>query len=232
VGLVVDDATGILLVDLQNDFLAPDGAYGRAGVSSPEMAALPDRLAPVLDAARAASIPVISTQFTLLTVRGREPLISAHLSAKRPFLGAGDFEAGTRGHALVDSLGPADIVIQKIAYSAFYASPLEHVLARLGLHCLIVAGILTNGGVASTVRAAHVLGYETWVAVDGCADLQPDVHDLALRSLAASTSSVVRCGEVIAALESYAGGRSADPARSPSVTSPGGSLAHQKAEHG
>jgi nicotinamidase-related amidase len=206
VALVVDDATGILLVDLQNDFLAPDGAYGRAGVVSPDLAALPDRLAPVLDAARAASIPVISTQFTLLTVRGREPLIAAHLSAKRPFLGAGDFEAGTRGHALVDSLGPADIVIQKIAYSAFHASPLEHVLAALGLRSLIVAGILTNGGVASTVRAAHVLGYETWVMADGCADLQPDVHDLALRSLSTGTSELVLCADVTAAIESYAVG--------------------------
>lgn len=203
-GLVVDNASGILLVDLQNDFLAPGGAYGRAGITSPEMAALPRRLAPVLAAARAALIPVISTQFTLLTLRGREPLISPHLRARRPFLGAGDFEAGTQGHALVDPLAPADIVIQKIAYSAFHASPLEHVLGALGLRCLIVAGILTNGGVASTVRAAHVLGYETWVVADGCADLQPDVHELALRSLGASTSRLVHCADVTAALQAYA----------------------------
>ena len=45
-------ATALVLVDLQNDFLHPDGAYGRAGVSAPEIAALPTRLKPVADAVR------------------------------------------------------------------------------------------------------------------------------------------------------------------------------------
>ena len=44
--------TALLLVDLQNDFLHADGAYGRAGQSMPEIAALPDRLAPLADAVR------------------------------------------------------------------------------------------------------------------------------------------------------------------------------------
>ena len=96
-----------------------------------------------------------------MSVRGREPLVSPHLKEKRPFLGSGDFEPGTRGHALVDALAPADVIINKVAYSAFYASPLEHVLSALAVRRLIVAGILTNGGVSSPVRAAHVLGYQT-----------------------------------------------------------------------
>ncbi len=201
--LEIDAHTAILLVDLQNDFLAPDGAYGRGGVSSPELVALPARLAPVLDAARAASVPVISTQFTLLSVRNREPLISSHLREKRPFLRSGDFAVGTHGHALVDALAPADVVINKVAYSAFHASPLEYVLGAFGIRRLIVAGILTNGGVSSTVRAAHVLGYETCVVSDGCADLHPEIHDLALRSLAAGTSTLTDCAEMTAALRGY-----------------------------
>ena len=34
-------STAVLIVDLQNDFLHPEGAYGRSGTSSPEIAALP-----------------------------------------------------------------------------------------------------------------------------------------------------------------------------------------------
>ena len=42
-------STALLLLDLQNDFLHPDGAYGRAGQTAPEIAALPARLRPLLD---------------------------------------------------------------------------------------------------------------------------------------------------------------------------------------
>jgi ureidoacrylate peracid hydrolase len=195
-----DSASAVVLIDLQNDFLSPDGAYGRAGVTSAQLAALPARLAPVLQAARAAGIPIISTQFTLMPVRGRPPLISSHLLERRPFLGTGDFTPGSRGHALVDSLAPADVVVHKIAYSAFHGSPLEHVLRSLGIDTLILAGILTNGGVASTARAAHVLGYDTCVLSDGCADLRPELHELGLQSLGAGVAQLATCAETVTRL--------------------------------
>ncbi len=46
------EKTAILIVDLQNDFLDPNGAYGRAGQTSPEIAALPERLLPLLNLVR------------------------------------------------------------------------------------------------------------------------------------------------------------------------------------
>lgn len=193
-------STAIVLIDLQNDFLAPDGAYARGGVGSEAIAALPGRLAPVLGAARAAGVPIVSTQFTLTPIRGREPLISAHLREKRPFLRAGDFEPGRRGHDLVDALQPPDVVVQKVAYSAFHASSLPHVLAGLGTRTVIVAGIVTNGGVTSTVRDAHVRGYEALVIGDGCADFDEETHAVALRGLR-SVATVSDCAGVLALLE-------------------------------
>ena len=44
----------VLTIDLQNDFLHPEGAYGRAGQSAPAIAALPEKVKPVIDAIRAA----------------------------------------------------------------------------------------------------------------------------------------------------------------------------------
>ena len=44
----------VLIVDLQNDFLDPKGAYGRAGQTSPEIAALPSRVLPLLNTIRKA----------------------------------------------------------------------------------------------------------------------------------------------------------------------------------
>ena len=46
------EKTALILCDLQNDFLHPDGAYGRNGMSKQEISALPDRLKPVADKIR------------------------------------------------------------------------------------------------------------------------------------------------------------------------------------
>lgn len=174
---------GLLLCDLQNDFLHPDGAYGRAGQTAAEIAALPARLAPLCAAVRAAGGWIISTHFTLVPGRGGVPLISPHLARLRPFLGAGDFAPGHWGHALVDALAPADFAVEKVAFSAFYMSRLEWVLARAGIRRLLVAGIVTNGGVASTVRDAQVRDFAVTVLEDGCAAFDPATHRTAIDAL-------------------------------------------------
>ncbi len=94
--------TALILADLQNDFLHPMGAYGRAGQTAPAIAALPGRLRPVVEAARRAGILIVSTHFTLVPGRGGEPIISPHLKKLRPFLAKGDFVPGSFGHALID----------------------------------------------------------------------------------------------------------------------------------
>lgn len=188
---------GVLTVDLQNDFLHPDGAYGRAGQTSDAMAALPARLRPVIDAVRAAGGAFISAQFTLEPGRDGEPLIAAHLKKLRPFLGAGDFAPGGFGHDLVDALKPADFTVEKVTYSAFYQTRLEFVLRMAEIDWLIVGGIVTNGGVASTVRDAHPRGIHTVLLSDGCAAFDPAVHAATLTSLG-SVTPICTCAEATA----------------------------------
>jgi ureidoacrylate peracid hydrolase len=176
-------STALLLLDLQNDFIHPDGAYARGGQKAPEIAALPARIRPLMDALRVRGGLVIATQFTLIPGRGGEPLISPHLKTLRPFLRKGDFAPGSWGNATVDELQPVDVAVEKVAYSAFYMSRLEWVIRKLGVTRLLAAGIVTNGGVASTVREAHVRDIETIVLEDGCAAFSPEVHRTAIAAL-------------------------------------------------
>ena len=188
--------TALLTIDLQNDFLHPDGAYGRAGQRAEAIAALPARIKPLRDALRAAGGLCISAQFTL--VPGPDgPLISPHLRALRPFLGAGDFAPGSFGHALVDTLQPADFTVEKVAYSAFWQTRLEFILHRTGVETLIVGGIVTNGGVASTLRDAHLRDIPTIMLTDGCAAFRDEVHEATLTSLGTVTQQMT-CAEVTA----------------------------------
>ncbi|MCX7373792.1 MAG: cysteine hydrolase [Alphaproteobacteria bacterium] len=175
--------TALLLCDLQNDFLHPDGAYGRANCTAADIAALPARLAPLVAHVRARGGWIVSTHFTLVPGRGGEPFISPHLLKMRPFLKRGDFVPGSWGHAVVDELGVPDMQVEKIAYSAFYMSRLEWALRRAGIEHLLVAGIVTNGGVASTARDAHVREFHTTILEDGCAAFSRRIHDEAIAGL-------------------------------------------------
>jgi len=194
-------STAVLIVDLQNDFLHPEGAYGRSGTSSPEIAALPGRLRPLLETVRQAGGWVVSTQFSLIPGRDGAPFISPHLKQLRPFLTTGDFVPGGWGHSLVDELQPADLTVEKVAYSAFYQTRMEFVLSRAGIKTLMVCGIVTNGGVASTVRDAHVRDFNTITLHDGCAAFSQDTHDTAIKALA----SVGRTMSIAEAQAMFAG---------------------------
>jgi ureidoacrylate peracid hydrolase len=175
--------TALLLCDLQNDFLHPEGAYGRAGQGAPEIAAIPARLAPLVKAVRAKGGWIASTHFTLFTGRNGEPFIDPHLRKMRPFLRKGDFVMGSWGHQVVDELAPSDLMVEKVGYDAFYATRLEWILRKVGVRNLLVAGIVTNGGVSSTVRGAHVREFHVTVLEDGCAAFTRELHDAAIAAL-------------------------------------------------
>ena len=188
--------TALLTIDLQNDFLHPEGAYGRAGQTSEAISALPSRVRPVADALRAKGGVYVSAQFTLVPGPDGEPLIAPHLKELRPFLGKGDFAPGAFGHALVDALSPADFTIEKVAYSAFYQTRLEYILRYLDIDTVIVGGIVTNGGIASTVRDAHLRNIHTILLSDGCAAFKQEVHDATLISLGSITPKLT-CAEML-----------------------------------
>ena len=176
---------GMVIVDLQNDFLAPDGAYARGQTVSPEALLLPERMAPVARAVKARGGLVCASQFTLWPNAQGEPMISEHLKQRRPFLRRGDFAPGSRGQANVDVLAPlVDVSVSKVAYSAFFNTQLDWVLKKAGIDTLVVCGIVTNGGVASTVRDAHVRDYHVLVLSDGCAAFSQAAHQAALADMA------------------------------------------------
>lgn len=175
--------TALLIVDLQNDFVHPQGAYARGGQSDADISALPSLVAPLAAALRDRGGLVMATQFTLVPGRSGEPIISPHLKQLRPFLAKGDFAPGSWGQDVVDKLKPIDVKIEKVAYSAFYMTRLEWVLRKLGVARLLVCGIVTNGGVASTVRDAHVRDIDVTVVEDCCAAFSQATHRAAIEGL-------------------------------------------------
>jgi nicotinamidase-related amidase len=176
--------TALIIVDLQNDFVSEGGAYHRGGAASDAARALPLRVAPVARVLKQRGGFVAASQFTLWPDAQGEPMISPHLRQLRPFLRRGDFVAGSNGHATVAALDDlVDVSVWKVAYSAFFNTQLDWVLRRAGIEVVAICGIVTNGGVASTARDAHMRDYRVLVLGDGCAASTQAAHDAALADL-------------------------------------------------
>ena len=191
---------GLVIVDLQNDFLSPEGAYARGNTVSQEALLMPARVAPVAEAVKQHQGLVTASLFTLWPDTQGQPMISPHLLERRPFLRAGDFAPGSWGQANVDAIAPwVDVAVCKVAYSAFFNTQLDWLLRRAGVNTVVVCGIVTNGGVASTVRDAHMRDYRTIVLSDGCATFSQTAHQAALTDMA-SVADVMTCAEFTASL--------------------------------
>lgn len=193
------NTTALVLIDMQNDFIHSSGAYARGGATSEYISSLPALLKPVANTIRKTGGWIVSTHFTLVPGKNRKPFISEHLQELRPFLSKGDFLSGSFGHDLIDELAPSDLFVEKIAYSAFYMSRLDWLLKQAGITNLIFGGIVTNGGVASTVRDAHVHGYQNTVLSDGCAAFDQSVHEVAIKDLK-TVANIKTCSELIDSL--------------------------------
>ncbi|MBN8752819.1 MULTISPECIES: cysteine hydrolase family protein [Variovorax] len=181
---IVAARTALVVIDLQNDFLDARGAYARGGDTNPPALLLPERVAAVARALKAAGGLVVASQFTLWPDAAGEPMVSPHLKALRPYLKKGDFAPGSWGQANVDALaGLIDVTVSKVAYSAFFNTQLDWVLRRAGIDTVAVCGIVTNGGVASTVRDAHMRDYRTLVLADGCAAFGEERHQTSLADM-------------------------------------------------
>ncbi len=190
---VCDPATtALLVIDMQRDFLERGGFGEMLGndVARLQRAVAPTRR--VLDAFRAAGLPVIHTR------EGHRPDLTDCPPSKRArgklAVGIGDpgpmgriLVRGQRGHDIVDELAPRDgePVIDKPGKGAFYATDLDAVLRRRGTRSLVVTGVTTEVCVQTTVREANDRGYECLVLEDCTASYFPEFHAAALAMIAA-----------------------------------------------
>jgi len=193
-------STALIIVDLQNDFLSPQGAYARGKTVSADALLLPARVAPVAQTLKAQGGYVAASQFTLWPDAKGEPMVSSHLLEKRPFLRKGDFAPGSVGQDNVPDLKDSvELVVYKVAYSAFFNTQLDWVLRKAGIETVVICGIVTNGGVASTARDAHVRDYNVVVLSDGCAAFSNALHQASLADLA-SIGQVMTCDTFVNSL--------------------------------
>ena len=74
------------------------------------------------------------------------------------------------------------------------------ILRAHNIETLILMGHATSGVILSTVRLAADLDYQLIVVEDGCADRDPEVHNLLMEKVFPRQATVVSSKEMVEAL--------------------------------
>jgi len=146
-------STALLLLDLQRDFLDPDGVYARHGLPVHRLRGIIPVVTRVTAASRTAHVPIFASKFTVYTSPGGAPLGLDHIVKARPFLRTTGFRLRDPGRELIPEVGRADYELDKPRFSAFHGTPLEVLLRSLEIDTVVLTGIVTHGGVEDCVAA-------------------------------------------------------------------------------
>jgi nicotinamidase-related amidase len=189
--------TALLIVDMQRVWLEPgrDPSHPEWPPEHYFYVETSQRVIPnvqkLLAAARRNGVEVVHTIIQSLTTDGRDrsldhKLSGLHLPPESPY------------GAPIPALAPIhdEIVLRKTSSGVFNSTSLNYLLRNIGIHYLVVAGIVTDQCVDIAVRDGADLGYRMTCVADACAAPSRERHLNALTAFAgycwvADTQTVV-----------------------------------------
>jgi len=183
--------TAVICIDMQRDFLDPQGYLAAMGYPLDGVRAAIEPAARLLAAARAAGLLVIHTR------NGYRPDLAEITPIKRARVLRGESMIGREGplgrflirgepgFQIVPELAPAgdEPVIDKSGNSAFWGTDLASILASNRIEAMIFAGATTDVCVHCTLREANDRGFECLLATDACGSGDQYAHEAALHMI-------------------------------------------------
>jgi ureidoacrylate peracid hydrolase len=188
--------TAMIVVDMQNDFVAPGG-----GLETPAARAMVPKLTEALQICRRAGIKVI---YTTHAHRRDGSDMGLFDDLHPPVANRTATVDGTWGVEIYPDVAPAagEHIIKKHRYSGFFGTDLDIILREWGVDTVIISGTTTENCCHATARDAMFHNYRVVFLSDATATYDyPDcgfgpmpneqVHHATLVILAASTAHVM-----------------------------------------
>jgi nicotinamidase-related amidase len=207
IGELVDPRyTALLLIDIQNDYIAPGGYFDKMGNDLSAVRQLVPRVKSVLEAARRSNVLVVHVRKTLYP----DLLAESPCNLRSRLVRLGDDSTdyskkllpycidGTWGWRTVEDLSPLtnEVVVRKHNTSAFASTTLPVILKSNDIKSVVISGLATNGCVLATALDAPCNGYYAVVLSDCVASTRGVLHDAAL-SIMSQCIDVVNSGQVL-----------------------------------
>ncbi len=180
---------GLLVIDMQNFFLDP-----RSPTFTPGGLAILPNIAGLIKAFRRRNLPVIYT----VHVHKSNELDGGIMG----WWWEGMVMENTKDAEIHPDLAPlpAEKIVNKHRYSAFYNTDLEIVLRCLGITDLIISGVMTNLCCESTVRDAYFRDLRVFFLLDATGTINEELHLATLSNLAFGFAYVTETKEILRGL--------------------------------
>ena len=177
---LVPGRTVLVNIDLQNDFLHPDGCYGKNGIDISHMQRVVEPVKELVAACRPRGVPVVWTRHGTHGVEDGGPFMEL-----RPVLREGGLRIGTWGYEILAEMQPnaEDWFVEKNRLSAFFQTNLELVLRGLGAETVLLTGVLTNQCVGATCKDALFRDFKPIVVEEATGTTLPHLHDPAIEMI-------------------------------------------------
>jgi len=186
--LVEPSHTALIVIDMQRDFIEPDGLFGSLGIDLSMYAESRPRLAALIGAARKAGTAVMHLQNTALPDRKSDSPaqirfnLRMHKDARRNQPPLRYTIPGTPGHEFAPEFMPRkdELVVRKYRSSGFWGTNLAMLLRSNGIKTVVVGGCTTEGCVESTARDAMFNDFYVVIAADCVASDDKAQHDASM----------------------------------------------------
>jgi len=173
--------SAVLIIDMQNDFCHPEGAFGKSGLNLATVHQMIPVLKRFVDRARSLGVEIVHVRSF-----HDEKYLSPPMRARNRQLGRerGICPEGGWGSEFYEII-PAEneLVVTKHTYSAFIGTDLQQRLLAKGVETLMVTGVLTNVCCESTLRHGFMLGFYTFLVEDCCASTDQAAHLAAVENV-------------------------------------------------
>lgn len=192
--------TAMVIIDVQEDFLSPDGPAGCWGVDLAALAAPLARIERLIDAARTQDVPLVFVRVVTRAETDSDALKLLHARKGLPAQSVALCRAGTQGAGYY-RIQPrrGDIEIEKTLYSSFAGTDLEDQLKARGIDTLVITGFTTDCCVDCTARDAFHRNFSVFLVTDACAAYEETLHVGALNGLAKNCALLTDTEALLAA---------------------------------
>jgi ureidoacrylate peracid hydrolase len=186
--------TALLIVDVQRDFCAPDGAFSVLGRDLNRVQRILPRLKLLVEAARRSQVRVVFLRYV------QSELTESDVHLEQRARGRADLrycQEGTPGAEFYYVLPEAgDAVVNKHRYSGFINTDLGIILRSRGIRTIVMTGVATNGCVEATARDGFMHDFYV-VFVDDCsATYSEEMHQATLANVRDAYGVVVVAEEL------------------------------------
>jgi ureidoacrylate peracid hydrolase len=185
----------LIVVDVQNDFVSPEGSAGKRGDDVGAAMAMIPNLTRFIDQARKVGLTIVYIRTTHSDWTDTPSWI--YRTSQKS--GLSTCREGTWGAEFYDGIAPlpSERVVIKHRYSAFINTDLNTVLKARGIQSILVCGVATNVCVETTARDGYMYDYYVTMIDDCSAAYDAKLHMGTLENMRRHFGLVASADQII-----------------------------------